>query len=235
MKKLLWLLMLMPVWAIGQEKNIIFTAKMLPKTDKIVEFEKALANHHVKYHTGDWNAIVFEVLSGPDAGSYQITMGPHSWEDFDNRKPTAEHDMDWNANVMPLVEKSTSVGFAVYDKDLSTIAVGDFVEKITIFHVFPKEGKMSAAGNMIKRARASWVANNQSVAVYNLESSGEEQFAMVTRHKTGWKEKGEKPTKSFKDSLGGEGEFQDFMSDVEKNINRTYEEMLIMRKDLGSK
>ncbi len=235
MKKLLLLLFLLPLMAIGQEKNIVFSARLFLENDKIVEFEKALANHHQKFHTGDWKAIVFEVISGPDAGAYHITMGPFSWEDIDNRKPTAEHDLDWNTKVMPFVERSTGVGYAEFNKEMSTIAVGDFVEKVSLFHVFPKEGKMSAVGNIIKRAKASWVNNNRSVAVYTMESSGKSQYVLVTRHKNGWKEKGEKPAKSFKDSLGGDAEFDDFMDDVSKNVDSSYGEMMVMRKDLGSK
>lgn len=233
MKKLLLALFLMPMMALGQEKNIVNTVRIFPKLDKTVEFEKALANHHQKFHTGTFKATVFNVLTGPDAGAYHITMGPISWEDLDNRKPTAEHDADWDTKVLPLVNKISGVGFSAYDSKLSTIAVGDFVEKITIFHIFPKEGKGGAVGSILKRAKPSWEINNRSVAVYTSESSGENQFALVTRHKNGWKEKGEKPAKSLKEVLG-DAEFEDLMNDVSANIKKTYSEMLQMKKSLGS-
>ena len=68
-----------------------------------------------------------------------------------------------------------------------------------------------------------------------MESSGEGQYVIVTRHKNGWKEKGEKPVKTFKESLGGDREYADFMDDVSANIEKTYGEMMTMRKDPGSK
>lgn len=234
MKKLLFLLMLLPILGIAQEKNVVVTVRVFPKLDKVQAFEKALANHHQKYHTGVWKASVFSMLSGPDGGAYHITMGPMSWEDIDNRNPTKEHDLDWDNNVLPLVDHMTNAGYAEYDKDMSTINVGDFVEKVTLFHIYPKVGKGAGVANIINRAKSSWIANNRSVAVYNMESSGESQYVLVTRHKNGWKEKGEKPVKTFKESLGGDMEYNDFMDDVSANIEKTYGEMMTMRKDLSS-
>ncbi len=39
---------------------------MFPKADKVLDFEKALAAHAQKYHTGDWKWRVYEIQSGPD-------------------------------------------------------------------------------------------------------------------------------------------------------------------------
>ena len=129
MKKLLLLLMLLPFFAISQEKNVVVTVRVFPKLDKVQALEKALANHHQKYHTDAWKATVFSVISGPDAGTYHIAMGPLSWEDADNRKPSTEHDMDWDNNVLPLVDHMTNAGYAVYNKDISTINVGILLKK----------------------------------------------------------------------------------------------------------
>jgi hypothetical protein len=234
MKKILFLFLLLPLLSIAQEKNVVISVRIFPKLDKVTAFEKALANHHMKYHSGLWKASVFSMLSGPDAGAYQVTMGPLSWEDIDSRNPSKEHDMDWDNNVLPLVDHMTNAGYAVYDKDMSTVNVGDFVEKVTLFHVYPKVGKWNKVSNIINRAKADWVANNKSVAVYTMESSGEGQYVLVTRHKNGWKEKGEKPVKTFKESLGGDMQYNDFMDDVSANIERTFGEMMTMRKDLSS-
>ncbi len=46
------------------------TNRVFAKVDKVLEFEKALATHSQKYHTGDWKWRVFEISSGPDAGGY---------------------------------------------------------------------------------------------------------------------------------------------------------------------
>ncbi len=34
-------------------KNVISTHRVFPKIDRVLEFEKAIANHAQKYHNGD--------------------------------------------------------------------------------------------------------------------------------------------------------------------------------------
>lgn len=235
MKKMLFALMALPLLAASQqEKNVISSVRLLPKYDKIVEFESAIANHNKKFHATDWKANVFSVESGPDAGSYQYILGPASWEDFDNRKPTAEHDLDWNKNIMSLLQKSSDNAYLAYNKDLSTVSVGDFVDKVTINRWFYKVGEAGKMENVVNRLKKVWEAEKQSVAVYRTSSSGEGAFMLVTRHKNGWKEKGIAPSKPFRDNLGGNSEYDEWISDLKACMDHSYSEMISRRKDLSS-
>src|SRR6478672_2502201 len=85
MKALFLLLMLIPFIGISQNKNVISTNRVFPKVDKQLEFEKALATHAQKYHTGDVRWRVFEIATGPDAGGYHIVEGPKTWASEDTR------------------------------------------------------------------------------------------------------------------------------------------------------
>ena len=85
MKRIFLLCMLVPLLGISQNKNVVNSTRAFPKVDKVLEYEKALAAHAQKYHTGDWKWRVFEIQSGPDAGGYHITEGPASWQDIDGR------------------------------------------------------------------------------------------------------------------------------------------------------
>ena len=99
MKKFLFLLILIPFFGISQ-KNVISTNRVFAKVDKVLEFEKAVSAHYQKYHTGEWSARIFEIVSGPDAGGYQISESPNSWEGIDSRGNLGtEHTIDWNKNV----------------------------------------------------------------------------------------------------------------------------------------
>ena len=69
MRKIFLLCMLVPLLGISQNKTVISTFRVTPKPDKVVEFEKALAAHAQKYHTGDLKWRVFEIQSGPEAGA----------------------------------------------------------------------------------------------------------------------------------------------------------------------
>ena len=52
-KMIFFLCMLIPIAGISQTKNVISTHRVFPKMDKALEFEKAIAAHAQKYHTGD--------------------------------------------------------------------------------------------------------------------------------------------------------------------------------------
>ena len=79
MRKLFVICLLVPFVGFSQVKNVLNATRVFPRQDKITEFEKALANHSQKYHTGDWKWRVWSIESGPDAGGYMITEGPDSW------------------------------------------------------------------------------------------------------------------------------------------------------------
>ena len=97
------LCLLLPFLGFSQVKNVVNTTRVFPKQDKIAEFDKALASHAQKYHTGDWKWRVWSIESGPDAGGYMITEGPASWEGIDGRGNLgAEHTADFEKNVAPL-------------------------------------------------------------------------------------------------------------------------------------
>lgn len=100
MRKIFLLCLLVPVLGLSQNKNILSTFRAFPKVDKVLEFEKALAAHAQKYHTGDWKWRVLEIQSGPDAGGYHIVEGPASWDAIDKRGNLGdEHNADWNKSV----------------------------------------------------------------------------------------------------------------------------------------
>src|SRR5689334_656214 len=106
MRKLLAVCLLVPFIGISQTKNVLSSTRVFPKQDKISEFEKALANHAQKYHTGDLKWRVWAIESGPDEGGYMMTEGPASWAGLDSRGDIgAEHTEDWNKNVAPLTQE----------------------------------------------------------------------------------------------------------------------------------
>ena len=126
----------------------------------------------------------------------------------------------------------------VFRADLSSAQLGEFTDKISINHVFPKMrlgGKIEAR---IKKVKKVWEASGETVAVYTAHFSGAPQFMIVTRHKQGWKEKEanfRKPFPERYDAAHGEGAFDEYLESVQKYTNSTTGEMLTFRADLSSK
>jgi hypothetical protein len=238
MRKLFLIWCMIPLLAISQAKNVISTDRLFPKTDKIDEFEKALAAHAQKYHTGDWNWRVYDILSGPEAGGYMVAEGPNSWDQLDTRGDISpEHKMDFIKNVAPLTERNSSM-FGSFRADLSTVQISDFVDKIAITHVFPKPGTGMAIEELLKQAKKTWESGNQTVAVYEASSSGPPQYLIVNRYKDGWKERDSSYRKPFKDrfnTANGDGSYNSYLENIQKYVESSWGEMLIYDKALSSK
>ena len=200
MKTIFLLLMLIPFLSIGQTKNVISTNRVFPKVDKQLEFEKALGNHAQKYHVGDVRWRVFQIQSGPDAGGYHIVEGPKTWESEDTRGDiNVEHNNDWHKSVTIYLTEKGSSGYSVYIDSLSTVAVGDYSDKVQITHIYPKIGCGYRVATMLKTMKAAWAAEGSTVAVYESNGSGHNQFAVARRYKQGLKEKEVGFRKSFVD------------------------------------
>jgi len=233
----IWLLI--PFIGLSQVKNVINSTRVFSKPEKIAEFEKALATHAQKYHTGDWKWRVWSIESGPDASGYMITEGPNSWEQLDGRGNLgAEHTADWEKNIAPLTEGQGSVSYFEFDAELSTVQLTDYADKILINHMIAKPGKINNVSDIIKKLKKAWEAGNESVAVYRAAASGEPAYITVTRLKQGFKEMAEgfrKPLKDRYSAANGEGSFDAFLKDYADAVEKRWSELLVFKPNLSSK
>jgi len=239
MRKIFFFVVLTPFFGIGQTKNVVNSSRYFPKTDKVLEFEKALAAHAQKYHKGDWTWRVFEIQSGPDAGGYQVTEGPTSWEALDGRGNLgAEHNNDWNKNVSIFLTSKYESSYAVYVDSLSSVALSSYSDKIIINHMSPKPGMIVGALDLVKKMKKVWADGNENVAVYQVMASGEPQIVTVNRLKEGLKELASGYRKSMAERYNaayGEGAWDTYLADYSKYVESRWSEMLFSRADLSSK
>jgi hypothetical protein len=238
MKKIIILLMLIPVLGISQS-NVVSSFKVFPKVDKSQEFEKALIAHVQKYHTGDWKWNVWEVQSGPDYGSFMVVEGPLSWDQFDKRGTLGDaHTTDWAKNVAPFTtERGVSI-YSEFSTELSNVGITDYADKILINHMLPKPGKVVDVASMIGKLKKVWTEGKEVVAVYSTTGSGAPEFLTVTRLKNGLKELSDdyrKPMSERFNASHGEGSWNYFLSDYSKNVESRWSELLFKRADLSSK
>lgn len=239
MKKIFLLCMLVPLFGISQNKNITSVSRYFPKVDKVLEFEKAIAAHAQKYHTGDWKWRVWDIQSGPDAGGYQITEGPLSWVLIDSRgEISVEHNNDWNKSVAIYLTDRYSASYSVYQDSLSTVALTDYSDKININHLYPKIGWGGKVNDILKDMKKVWQASGESVAVFTASSSGPSQYSIVTRYKQGLKERAtgyRKPFKERYEATNGEDSYDDYLEVMREYIKDGWSELLSYRADLSSK
>lgn len=239
MKTVCFLLLLIPFLGLSQTKNVISTNRLFPKVDKVLEFEKALGNHAQKYHTGDVKWRVFQIQSGPDAGGYHVVEGPKTWASEDERGDiNVAHNTDWHKSVTPFLTERGSSGYSVYVDSLSTIAIGDYSDKIQITHIYPKVGCSYRVATMLKTLKAAWAAEGSTIAVYEVNGSGSPQFAIARRYKQGLKEKEDgfrKPFSETYEKIHGKGSWGIFNDNVKEYYDTIWSELLFYRADLSSK
>jgi hypothetical protein len=240
MKKIFLLLLLVPVFGMSQTKNVMSSFRAFPKVDKVLEFEKAIATHAQKYHTGDWKWRVWAIQSGPDANGYHITEGPLSWELIDSRGDiSVEHNNDWNKNVAIHLTDRGSASYSVFEDSLSSVSLTDYADKINITHWYPKLGWGGKVRDVIAEMKKAWQAGRQSVAVYSASSSGPTQFTLVTRYKQGLKERNpgfiKPPFKERYEKANGEDSFDKYIDMLREYLNESWSELLFYRADLSSK
>ena len=240
MRKIFLFLLLTPLLGISQPKNVMSTFRAFPKADKVLEFEKAIAAHAQKYHTGDWKWRVWAIQSGPDANGYHITEGPLSWDLIDGRgEISVEHNEDWNKKVAIYLTDRGGASYSVFEDTLSTVALTDYADKINITHWYPKLGWGPKVREVISEMKKAWQAGGQSVAVYTASSSGPAQFTLVTRYKQGLKERNpgfiKESFKSRYEKANGEDSFDKFVELLQQYLNDSWSELLFYRADLSSK
>ena len=239
MRKYFFMLLLIPVIGMSQTKTVLTSNRLFAKNDKASEFEKALANHAQKYHTGDVKWRVWSIESGPDAGGYMVTEGPSAWSILDSRGDISEeHTADWAKNVMPLTTGLGQSAYYDFQADLSTVQLTDYADKIVINHVTANPGKLNTVQDLIKRLKKVWEAGKESVAVYSASFSGEPGYIYVTRLRGGLKELASdyrKPLPDRYNDANGAGSFDTWLKDYSDAVKNRWSELLIYKPKLSSK
>ena len=117
MKKFLLLVFLASTLASYAQKTDLETVNTVkPKLGQKMAFEAAYKVHAAKFHKSTQNVNVYEVMSGPNAGSYHIVMGGRSFADFDKERPDAGvHGQDLDKSFFPFLEETTNATYRFSD------------------------------------------------------------------------------------------------------------------------
>jgi hypothetical protein len=238
MKNFFWALLFAPFFSSAQQ-TVVSAQRLFPKIDKVAQFEKALAAHVQKYHSGNkWKWRVFSIESGPDFGGYHITEGPMSWDEIQNRGDLgAAHMADWNTNIAPLLDKQTN-SYSVYQPDFSNVALTDYSDWINIQHIELNAGYRGDMQKLLAKMKKAWAADNSAVAVYASSSSGAPGYAIVTRYKNGLKERDPNYRPPFDQTFekaNGAGSWAEYISTVKGATAKQWSELLHFDAKLSSK
>ena len=101
----MWLFIAAACYANGQGNTLYKVNQVMPKPGMSSAFEESWKQHMAKFHSGPDKRDVYEVVSGPDAGTFVIVQGPMSYAKMDTVLPDAkEHSLDMEKNFSSKVE-----------------------------------------------------------------------------------------------------------------------------------
>ena len=136
----LLLLSFVTIAAYTQQSKIYTVHNITVKNGQKMAFEAAYKQHVAKFHKADKEKVrVFEILSGPNAGSYQIVSGPSSYADMDReRSDNTVHGIDLDKSFFSYLESNGSTNYFRLEDSL-TLHEDVNAEKtiITIRHIKP--------------------------------------------------------------------------------------------------
>jgi hypothetical protein len=92
-------------YVFSQGKTLYGIALVQPKPGQTHAFEAAWKAHLAKYHNGDSKRTVYEILSGDNAGTYQMLEGPFTYADMDKELPNEKvHSQDFFTTISPKLD-----------------------------------------------------------------------------------------------------------------------------------
>ncbi len=193
----LWLCIAAAFLASGQGKTLYKVNFVKPKAGMRSTFETNWKAHLAKFHKTDDKRTVYEVMSGPNSGTYHIVEGPISYADMDVERPNGkEHGMDLEKTFSPYLEPNSMNATYRHD-DTASFNGGVKAEKflVTVTHVklgmISETIRESRRGSLInaKLNKANNIPLRFSVNVYTQIWSGSNPVRVSIRGlKDGFKE-----------------------------------------------
>jgi hypothetical protein len=121
MKKILLLLLMVSTLATYAQppepaKDLSTVNTVKPKKGQKMAFESAWKGHVAKFHKAEEKMTVYEIITGPHAGSYHIINSGRSYADFDKERPdAAAHSLDLDKTFFPYLEETMNSTYRFVD------------------------------------------------------------------------------------------------------------------------
>jgi len=247
MKKALVLGLLLAVsgFVIGQGRTLYRVNSLSPKAGMKTAFEESWKLHMSLYHKNSDKRTVYEIVSGPNNGSYVVVQGPISYETLDSALPNAKaHSMDLDKNLSAKLEGRGANNLLRWADTLSYNA-GDKATKFLISVTVVKDGKLADYLAEIKRTVQMYTSLNAPYSfstLVKMQSGSSPTVVTIRNLKNGYKELDagyyNLPPNGFKDAyikeFGQEGWDKRQKVLVDDIVSRE-QDFEVLRPDLSSK
>jgi hypothetical protein len=225
----------------AQDKRIYSVEILKPKPGKVLDLEKALKEHTTKFHPAGKEMYIYELVAGPNAGSYQLVMGPMSWGDMDNeRTDYLDHLKDWELKLSQLIEGDVPLNYYAYNADLSYNRPTAPTKKSRLQMTHIKSGMMS----QYMEARREWIdamkkaSPNINSSFYVRQMAGSNPVVVsLNEFPNGWVDMEEGKSPNMQELLVkqmGQDKYQRYIDKIDACIESREIHLRVFRQDLSS-
>lgn len=242
MKKVILLLLVLPLLAIGQntsEYMVFENAMITANPTHIKQFEAGMAAHNKKYHNDAvYGARVHMIGNGPNVGKYMWVMGPLPWSAMDNRPAKEGHDEDWNTNVLAYATAEGNLTYWKAETALSQFSMDFTIKNLQVDFYDIKRFKGKKAMEILEKIKKVMVEKypNENYGIYTNEfpstKEGRDIAFISFFDKSAWLGQDLDFAKKF-DEVHGKGSFETFLKDWEAVTDGSETELWNHRPDLS--
>ena len=226
------------------QQTVTWNRMHKPKVGKRDAFIRAVSDKTKKYNSKEGTAVIrtYQVINGPNVGSFVRGGLPGSWEQFDNPPSNRQTGRDyWRKNVMPYVEEAGAQKIWEVLTEVSYNGTGNTgppkLYKVRYYHLRPGTSMLGLAGKI----KEALVATKSEVRIgwYKLESGGDRStWAVGTAHDT-FESLGDDQTwRVAYEQHHGKGSLKEFMKEfgevVQSNPHARFAENYRYRPDMSS-
>lgn len=218
----------------------VFVAK--PNPNQAAQFDAGLKKH-MEWHKAQkdsWTYIAYQIMSGPETGSYVIVTGGHQWADFDARTPMMPADgADARMNIGPFQQSMISSFYQTMPSVSATAmdpaqSPAPLLEVIHFMAKMGKEQDFNMAMAKVHEAiqKTKWATG---YTWHVLANGGDGGHYVLTLPKKKWAEMQEPPTPfpvMLQQGLGAEGAAA-VMKMLDDSTASVWSELLMHRADLS--
>ena len=183
-------LLILPAFAQEDDGYIMYQSILLTAKDgHAQQLTQGVKAHNEKFHTeGAQSVNVWQINSGPRAGSMFWVKGPLTWTDMDTPLDTDGHMDDWWANVTPHAHMGEWNWWRLMD-DMNYVPDG-FEAGVAVVRYFDiKEDKWNNAVHIWETIFKLYRENNWDMALQiytNQANSGNDWDWAIMWHHTNW-------------------------------------------------
>lgn len=171
--RLLLLAFFMPAFANAQDeegpkRNRVELTYIKVKIGREKEFVEGVKKHNAEYHKEGtpYNAGLYYVRAGKDAGQYVWVMGPYTYADLDKAPGAGDHASHWTKNIAKHIKDYGNVDIWTYNDKLSSPQESKVAVE-TIMWIRVKRGQMHRMRDFMEKVNAVQKENVGEMYVYN--------------------------------------------------------------------